>query len=46
MEQRNCWKGIFAQQHKIKIYAWSVRNVSVGTAPLFGIQVKFCLYVI
>lgn len=39
-------KEMFAQQHRIKIHAWSVRNVSMGTTPLFGIQANFCLYVI
>lgn len=39
-------KEMFAQQHKIKTYAWSLRKVSMGTAPLFGIQDNFCLCVI
>lgn len=45
-EKSTAGKERFAQQHQIKISAWAVRNVPMGTVPLFGIQANFCLYVI
>lgn len=45
-EKSTAGKERFARQHQIKISAWAVRNVPMGTVPLFGIQANFCLYVI
>lgn len=47
MGQRNAFlERCLPSNTKIKIHAWPVRNVSMGTASLFGIQANFCLYVI
>lgn len=41
-EKSTAGKERFAQQHKIS--AWAVRNIPMGSSPLFGIQANICLY--
>lgn len=43
-EKSTAGKERFAQEHKIKISAWAVRNIPMGSSPLFGIQANICLY--